>query len=143
MNKQAITFLSLFSLILVLSIYYIMLPSQDTQTSTNNDLNTIEELQIAFNAGLRIFPIQQSSATSVSYFTEDQAIIDVNSAYNYATNLGIPEGTIIYFAVDFDATEVQINSLIIPYFRNLYSRFMTVSKGRYRVGVYGTRNLCN
>ncbi|MEE0967141.1 MAG: SpoIIIAH-like family protein [Bacilli bacterium] len=49
MNKQAITFLSLFSLILVLSIYYIMLPSQDTQTSTNNDLNTIEELQTALD----------------------------------------------------------------------------------------------
>ena len=48
MNKQAVTFLSLFSLILVLSIYYIMLPSQDAQT-TNTNLNTIEELQNALD----------------------------------------------------------------------------------------------
>ena len=40
-----------------------------------------EELQIAFDAGLRIFPIQQASANKVSYFTEAQAVIDVNSAY--------------------------------------------------------------
>ena len=41
MNKQAFTFLTLFSLILVLSIYYIMLPPNQnektvTQTQTNN-----------------------------------------------------------------------------------------------------------
>lgn len=49
MNKQAITFLSLFTLILVLSIYYIMLPQDDISTVSNNDLNTIEELQIALD----------------------------------------------------------------------------------------------
>lgn len=49
MNKQAITFLSLFTLILVLSIYYIMLPQNDVSTVGNNDLNTIEELQIALD----------------------------------------------------------------------------------------------
>jgi len=49
MNKQAITFLSLFTFILVLSIYYIMLPQDDVTTVGNNDLNTIKELQIALD----------------------------------------------------------------------------------------------
>lgn len=38
MNKQAITFLTLFSLILVLSIYYILLPPTD-----NNEIEVVQE----------------------------------------------------------------------------------------------------
>lgn len=44
MNKQAFTFLTLFSLILVLSIYYIMLPSDTPQNVTNVE-STIAQLQ--------------------------------------------------------------------------------------------------
>ena len=100
------------------------------------------ELQVLFNNNIRLFPIHQRSANYADYFTEANAIEDADSAFEYANNLHLQFGAIIYFAVDFDATDAQINSLIIPYFRKLYSRFMTVSKGRYRVGVYGTRNLC-
>ena len=103
---------------------------------------SVEELQIAFNTGLRIFPIQQASANQVSYFTEEQAVEDVNSAYEYATNLGIPDGTIIYFAVDCDPQDYQITSNIIPYFKKV-SETMRISKGgKYRIGIYGTRNVC-
>ncbi|WP_294579202.1 SpoIIIAH-like family protein [uncultured Thomasclavelia sp.] len=48
MNRQAITFLTLFSLILVLSIYYVLLPpeSSDDQVSVTNDaLSEIETMQ--------------------------------------------------------------------------------------------------
>lgn len=46
MNKQAFTFLTLFSLILVLSIYYIMLPpSTDEGLVSTQPLTTIEQLQ--------------------------------------------------------------------------------------------------
>ena len=40
MNKQAITFLSLFSLILVLSVYYIMLPPA---SSLDQDITVSEK----------------------------------------------------------------------------------------------------
>lgn len=45
MNKQAFTFLTLFSLILVLSIYYIMLPPQSQEEVVTNNQTTIEQLQ--------------------------------------------------------------------------------------------------
>lgn len=45
MNKQAYTFLTLFSLILVLSIYYIMLPPQSQEETVTNNQTTIEQLQ--------------------------------------------------------------------------------------------------
>ena len=45
MNKQAFTFLTLFSLILVLSIYYIMLPPNDNEEAVNETQTTIQQLQ--------------------------------------------------------------------------------------------------
>ena len=45
MNKQAFTFLTLFSLILVLSIYYIMLPPASQTEVVQNEQSTIEQLQ--------------------------------------------------------------------------------------------------
>lgn len=45
MNKQAFTFLTLFSLILVLSIYYIMLPPTIQEETVNNTTTTIQQLQ--------------------------------------------------------------------------------------------------
>lgn len=101
------------------------------------------ELQIAFNAGLRIFPIQQGNASYISYFTEEQAITDVNSAYQYATSLGIPRDTVIYFAVDCDPQDTDISNNIIPYFRKVSSIMNGEKKGLYKVGIYGTRNVCS
>lgn len=50
MNKQAFTFLTLFSLILVLSIYYIMLPPSSSKEETvNSSTNTIVQLQKALD----------------------------------------------------------------------------------------------
>ena len=43
MNKQALTFLSLFSLILVLSVYYMLLPEKEVTVSTSH--SAIEQLQ--------------------------------------------------------------------------------------------------
>ncbi len=45
MNKQAFTFLTLFSLILVLSVYYIMLPPSANDNLVTHNESTIEKLQ--------------------------------------------------------------------------------------------------
>ena len=45
MNKQAFTFLTLFSLILVLSIYYIMLPPTSNEDVVTTTKSTITQLQ--------------------------------------------------------------------------------------------------
>ena len=50
MNKQAITFLSLFTLILVLSVYYLVVPPIDQQTNVQTkQLSKIEVLQNQLN----------------------------------------------------------------------------------------------
>lgn len=101
---------------------------------------TVEEEQIILNAGLRFFPIYQDGGTRLDYFTAEQGKKDGQTAVQAAVKLGIPKDTIIYFAVDFDALEYQVNSNVIPYFREVYNELTT--NGIYRVGIYAPRYVC-
>lgn len=101
---------------------------------------TIEEEQTILDAGLRFFPIYQDGGTKLSYFTSSQGTKDGQAAKEAALKLGIPSGTIIYFAVDFDALDYQITSNIIPYFKAVNDELQT---GIYRTGIYGPRNVCS
>lgn len=109
-----------------------------TTTSGESKALTREELQIAFDQMLNVFPIYQSSANKVSYFDKTKAIDDATNSLYYANKLGIPTGTTIYYAVDCDPLDSEIKSNIIPYFENL-SKYMK----SYEVGIYGTRNVCS
>jgi peptidoglycan hydrolase-like protein with peptidoglycan-binding domain len=100
---------------------------------------TREEAQIIFDAGLRFFPIYQTIGLNAPYFTESQGGIDAGLAMEAALALGLPKGAIIYFAVDYDATDHDIQMNIIPYFRKIHEE---MTKSDYRTGIYGTRNVC-
>lgn len=102
---------------------------------------TNEEIQIAFDAGLRIFPIFETSGDRLSHFSYDQGLIDAADAINAACGFGFPNGTTIYFAVDVDALQDEIEARIIPYFNAVNDRFARASSP-YQIGVYGTRNVC-
>ena len=104
---------------------------------------TKEELQIASDEGLYIFPIYQSSANKVSYFTVKQASFDVKDAYEHARSLQLPTGTNIYFAVDCDPVDEQITNYIIPYFKKLNEIMNDKYNNIYTISIYGTRNVCN
>ena len=101
---------------------------------------TNEEIQKIFDVGLRFFPIYQTSARQEQYFTTAQGTADAHSAIEAASNLGIPRGTTIYFAVDFDALDSQITASIIPYFQKVNE---VISESVYNTGIYGTRNVCS
>lgn len=100
---------------------------------------TREEAQIIFDAGLRFFPIYQTSANYLEYFTPQQGATDAQKATDAATALGLPKNTIIYFAVDFDCLDYQITDNVIPYFKRVHEE---MADSGYRVGIYGTRNAC-
>lgn len=100
---------------------------------------TQNEAEIILDAGLRFFPIYQTSARENSYFTPQKGTADAKAAIAAALALGIPKDTIIYFAVDFDAMDYQITSNIIPYFQAVHAE-MTL--GIYKTGIYGARNVC-
>lgn len=102
---------------------------------------TKDELNIVFDAGLRVFAIYQDNIPDVEYYTYKQGKNDAINAVNAAKNLGIPSGEIIYFAVDCDMMDYQITSNAIPYFRGIREE-MKKADYLYNVGIYGSRNMC-
>lgn len=102
---------------------------------------TNEEIQIIFAKGLRFFPIYQTTGDSSEYFNEQQGITDAMSAILSAEELKIPKGTVIYFAVDFDAYDYEVQSNIKEYFKGINTQ-MAASGSPYRIGAYGSRNIC-
>ncbi len=105
----------------------------------DKDLTRLEE-EIIFNNGMAIFPIFQEYGGDASAFTYNIGNEDAQKAKNAAENLGIPHGTTIYFAVDFDPQQDTILSNIVPYFKGIYDYFR--NSKIYKIGVYGTRNVC-
>lgn len=106
-----------------------------------------KEIAILSTSHIRIFPIFQRSgegisATNVGYFTISQAESDANDAIMAALQLGFPSGTIIYFAVDYDAYDIQVTKVLIPFFQKLSEVFRHKSFCGYKIGIYGPRNVC-
>lgn len=101
---------------------------------------TREEEKIIFNNGLSIFPIFQEYGGAASAFNSQTGLDNAQKAHAAAEKLGIPHGTTIYYAVDFDPQQDVIINNILPYFESIYGYYN--KKGLYGVGVYGTRNVC-
>ncbi|CAL9529289.1 hypothetical protein SUDANB176_04017 [Streptomyces sp. enrichment culture] len=100
------------------------------------------ELATIKQYGLRCFPIYQTWARSVDYYSPDQGVIDCMNASYKAEEHGFKTGTRIYFAVDYDAVDHEVTSHILPYFRSIKARMDRLG-GRYRIGIYGPRNVCS
>lgn len=95
------------------------------------------ELQRIVKGGMKFFPIFQEYSTKLEHFTPANGRAHARAAVAAAERLNIPQ-TYIYFAVDFDATDPQIESNILPYFKAIKSSNMD----GYRIGIYASRNIC-
>ncbi|WP_100487015.1 glycoside hydrolase domain-containing protein [Sporolactobacillus pectinivorans] len=95
---------------------------------------TVNRAEVAhiLSAGLKLFSIWEKNPVSSLYFTRDQGAKDAKEAVHFASGIGQPAGTPIYFTVDYDATNREMD-LIINYFRSIKSVIST-----YKVGVYGS-----
>lgn len=107
----------------------------------DKELST-DEIKVILNNGIRLIPIQQGGARSLDYFTNDNANKEVSLGITAANKFKLQFGSIIYFAVDYDAQDAEIDNVIVPYFKEIEEAVMFYGKGRYRVGVYGPRNVC-
>lgn len=111
-------------------------------SSTNLPEKQIQplELETIKYYGLRCFPIYQTWSRSADYFKYSQGCIDATSAIEWAQIHGFKPGTIIYFAVDYDAMDGEVTDYILPHFKGIYR---TVGENSsYGVGIYGPRNIC-
>lgn len=100
-----------------------------------------EEINTIISNGLRIFPIFETGGYQLSYFNGAQGNKDAKEAINIAHKFGFDAGTIIYFAVDFDALDSDVTKAILPYFSEIYGVFKR-TKTTYKIGIYAPRNVC-
>jgi peptidoglycan hydrolase-like protein with peptidoglycan-binding domain len=94
-----------------------------------------------FANGIKLFPIFQTYADTASFFTRAQGYSDALAAHDAALAFGLDPGTVIYFAVDYDAVDSEITSGVIPYFLGVEAGLRDRGR-RYAHGVYGARNVC-
>lgn len=113
--------------------------SVGTGANKRDKFLTFEELQNIFSAGMSVFPIYQDGGWEQDYFTSSQGTSDAQIAGKTATDLSIPIGTYIYFAVDVDIQDGDIGATVIPYFESIFNELKSFG---YQVGIYGTRNVC-
>src|SRR5665647_3440481 len=71
------------------------------------------ELVTIKDAGLRCFPIYQTWSGSADYFDYLQGTNDAFKAIEWAQYHGFKPGTIIYFAVDYDAIDGEVTQYIV------------------------------
>lgn len=96
------------------------------------------ELNRIVNGGMKYFPIFQENGRDLNEFTYAKGCEHGEIASKAALEKGIPS-TVIYFAVDMDIYDYQIDSNIIPYFRGINETI----DARYSVGIYASRNVCS
>lgn len=88
--------------------------------------------------GIYLVNVFENDPTKPEYFSYSKGVSDGTAAFDYAFGvLGQPKGTPIYFTVDYDATEHDLQTHIIPYFKGLRT-----PKYGYLLGVYGSGLVC-
>ncbi|HEY4640271.1 MAG TPA: DUF1906 domain-containing protein [Thermoanaerobaculia bacterium] len=99
---------------------------------------TQSEAQLICQAGLRIVAVYEDGPTSYSYFSADRGVEDAQTAIAQAEAIGQPQGTAIYFTVDYNATQSDVEGNITAYFEAINQ---TIG-GLYAAGVYGSGLTC-
>ncbi len=102
-----------------------------------NGLTREEALAISA-AGLNIVAIFQYAGTKAAYFTAAQAAVDVHDAFEQIAEVQQPMGSAIYFAVDYNATQDDVDGPIRDYFKIVSAAL----RPKYLPGVYGSGATC-
>ena len=117
---------------------YLTEPGQD-QKKPEDYFKAIRpgELERIVKGGMKFFPIFQENSRQLSGFTPENGARHAREVQSAAQRLGVPP-TIIYFAVDMDVYEYQIDQVVDPYFKAIKANL----GGGYSVGIYASRNTC-
>jgi hypothetical protein len=102
---------------------------------------TDAELADFVAAGMRLGLVYEGHGNQVAKFTRESGLADATYAQKRAAELGAPDGVVLWFAVDFDAIQAQLDSNVAPYFEGVNEAFTTTIEGvdfAYEIGVYGS-----
>jgi hypothetical protein len=105
----------------------------------------LSEAKALSGAGIDIVTVWESGGDHAAFFSHGQGADDATSAVNQARSVGQPAGTPVYFAVDFDASQTELDTQIVPYFQGVADGLTVMGQGTppYKVGVYGSGLVCS
>lgn len=106
---------------------------------------SLGEARALSQAGLRIGVVWETSGTHAGFFNRAQGLADGAAAFLMAKEvIRQPYGSAIYFAVDYDPTQADIDGAISDYFTGVRAALYVGAEGQpsYRVGVYGSGLCC-
>lgn len=109
--------------------------SVGTGASKRSKYLTSDELERITDAGLRVFPIYEDGGYEIEYFSRNRGYQDGITAAKKAAELGFPSKTTIYFAVDVDIQDGDIEGTVVPYMRGIID---ALKLSPYEPGIYGT-----
>lgn len=90
------------------------------------------EAEAISEAGMKVVSIYETNPTHDSYFTAEQGKQDAQNAAKYAKQVGQPEGTAIYFTVDYGGGNSNLGQ-VLNYFQAIKKNL-----NGYKVGGYGS-----
>jgi len=99
---------------------------------------TQAEAQLISQNALEIVAVYEDGPTSASYFSAARGTADANGAMQQAAAIGQPDGSAIYFTVDYDAAAGDISGVITAYFQAVRAAI----GDKFAVGVYGSGATC-
>lgn len=88
-------------------------------------------------AGMRIATVWETRADTPGHFSFATGVDDGAEAFRQAVSVGQPPGSVIFFAVDYDASEADVAGGITDYFKGIEKAAATVG-AKYKIGVYGS-----
>ena len=98
------------------------------------------EAEAIANAGLSIFVVYEDG-NDPAKFGANLGTFQAQQALICAGDVGQPQGSTIYFAVDFDCSAAQFQQQITPYFSSINAVF--ASQGSpYKIGAYASGLVC-
>lgn len=112
-------------------------------TIAGKRLSPREAAELA-RAGVRLVAVYQDRARELEDFGEARGREDGLAAFTFAAQVGQSPDSAIYFAVDTDLSNAEVEAVVLPYFRGVRAALAEAGGGTatHRVGVYGSGLVC-
>lgn len=116
--------------------------SGDVNSSSGKCIDFAEPA-LLFANGFKWLPLFQENNNSAPDFATGKGYPQGQRAVTRARAMGLAANSTVFISVDFDATSDDLVNLVIPHFQRLKDAFNESRTRPYKLGVYGTRNVCS
>lgn len=113
-----------------------------TRNKNHSKILTKSEAEALSRASIAVWTVYQIRHRQASDFSAVKGASEADDALTYGRDtIGQPQGSAIYFSVDYDVSEEDYNTHILPHFAAISATFKSAGNP-YRIGIYGSGYVC-